>query len=568
MFSKPFVSNSSNLRAQFKSMLTKRSLSVLLAGFAVLILSCNQNRTPPVNYFSDSSMQTIASLQDQRNAKDLIHYLKAKHAMHRIAAAKAMGNICDTASISFLNVAMLTDQEKDVRKMAAWALGQYRDSSMCGKLCHAATLELDEATLASILEAIGKCADEEGVQLLSDFRRVEGIMAEGHAAGMMNARRMGKSPTGFFAHCKRYLDDEKSTALTKMYSAYAINKLPSDGEDICSLSENWKAKNTDPDVLVALKRICPETQPATELKPFDASAIDTSLAPYPLSTLLRSFSYSEIPAREYLENLAQVHRYQIVRTTAAELYFDSYADADSIDGALRSFLKYCLISKDPALISLAANYVTKTAGRFNYNLKRNIPSMLSYVRSTLKSPSQWETILDVEQAIAAQKRKTFVPPVVPYNHPVDWEAVKKISKDQQVVLKTNKGEMVIQLHVEQAPGSVWNFINEVNAGHYNNRYFHRVVPDFVIQGGCPRGDGWGSPDWCQRSEFTPYLRYKRGSVGLASVGKDTEGVQFFITHNATPHLDGRYTIFGEVIEGLDVIDKIELGDQIISISLR
>jgi cyclophilin family peptidyl-prolyl cis-trans isomerase len=87
----------------------------------------------------------------------------------------------------------------------------------------------------------------------------------------------------------------------------------------------------------------------------------------------------------------------------------------------------------------------------------------------------------------------------------------------------------------------------------------------VIQGGCPRGDGWGALDWIQRSEFSYTQSYKPGSIGLASAGKDTEGVQFFITHTYTTNLDGKYTLFGQVEEGLDIVNSISIGDKIIDI---
>ncbi|MGB0850626.1 MAG: peptidylprolyl isomerase [Bacteroidia bacterium] len=138
-------------------------------------------------------------------------------------------------------------------------------------------------------------------------------------------------------------------------------------------------------------------------------------------------------------------------------------------------------------------------------------------------------------------------------------------KDQQVIIETNQGNITIQLFVEDAPGTVSNFLKLIDSGFYDGKYFHRVVPQFVIQGGCPRGDGWGSLDWTQRSEFSNYQGYKAGTVGVASAGKDTEGVQFFITHCSTPHLDGRYSIFARVIDGMNVVNKIEIGDKIISI---
>ncbi|MBL7838159.1 MAG: peptidylprolyl isomerase, partial [Bacteroidetes bacterium] len=102
--------------------------------------------------------------------------------------------------------------------------------------------------------------------------------------------------------------------------------------------------------------------------------------------------------------------------------------------------------------------------------------------------------------------------------------------DKLLKITTSKGEIVIKLKVNESPASVANFMKLVDSGYYNGKYFHRMVSDFVVQGGCPRGDGWGSLNWMQKSEFSNELRYQPGSVGLASSGKDSEGVQFFITH--------------------------------------
>jgi len=115
--------------------------------------------------------------------------------------------------------------------------------------------------------------------------------------------------------------------------------------------------------------------------------------------------------------------------------------------------------------------------------------------------------------------------------------------------------------IENAPGSTANFVKLAKKDFYNNAVIHRVVPNFVVQGGCPRGDGWGSSDNSIRSEF-PDLQYLEGYVGMASAGKDTETCQWFITHCPTPHLDGHYSIFGKVIEGMEVVHKIEMNDHV------
>ncbi|MCI0471135.1 MAG: peptidylprolyl isomerase [Candidatus Aminicenantes bacterium] len=144
---------------------------------------------------------------------------------------------------------------------------------------------------------------------------------------------------------------------------------------------------------------------------------------------------------------------------------------------------------------------------------------------------------------------------------MNWPAVTAVKSRQQIKIKTTKGDIVIELFVNDSPGSAANFLRLIQAGFYKNDTFHRVVPNFVIQAGCPRGDGWGGPDFTIRSEFSP-LYYEEGSVGMASSGKDTEGSQWFITHSPTPHLDGRYTIFGKVVSGMEAVHRIEIGDMI------
>lgn len=135
------------------------------------------------------------------------------------------------------------------------------------------------------------------------------------------------------------------------------------------------------------------------------------------------------------------------------------------------------------------------------------------------------------------------------------------------VITTNRGEIEIELLVEVAPLTVLNFMNLASDGFYDGLIFHRVVPNFVVQGGCPRGDGWGGPAHFIRCENSD-LPYERGTVGMATSGRDTGGSQFFITHSPQPHLEARHTIFGQVLYGIDVVDKIVVGDVIEEITIR
>jgi cyclophilin family peptidyl-prolyl cis-trans isomerase len=131
---------------------------------------------------------------------------------------------------------------------------------------------------------------------------------------------------------------------------------------------------------------------------------------------------------------------------------------------------------------------------------------------------------------------------------------------------TDKGSFTIELLPEDAPLTVDNFIELARRGFFNGLTFHRVVPNFVIQGGDPRGDGNGGPGYQIRCEINE-VAYDRGAVGMALSGKDTGGSQWFVTHSPQPHLDGGYTVFGRVTKGIDVVDKIARGDLIHRISV-
>lgn len=133
---------------------------------------------------------------------------------------------------------------------------------------------------------------------------------------------------------------------------------------------------------------------------------------------------------------------------------------------------------------------------------------------------------------------------------------------KQATIDFENGEqMVVELYDEAAPNTVANFEKLANTEFYDGLTFHRVIPDFVIQGGCPDGTGAGGPGYtikCE-TEGNPH-KHERGTLSMAHAGKDTGGSQFFVCHSPQPHLDGRHTVFGKVIEGVDTVDRVRMGD--------
>ena len=139
---------------------------------------------------------------------------------------------------------------------------------------------------------------------------------------------------------------------------------------------------------------------------------------------------------------------------------------------------------------------------------------------------------------------------------------------KQAVIETSKGTIRLVLHHAETPKTCKNFEDLATSGFYNGLKFHRVIPDFMIQGGCPKGDGTGGPGYQFEDEFHASLKHDGpGVLSMANAGPNTNGSQFFITHLATPWLDGKHTVFGRVTEGQDVVDAIVAGDTITSITV-
>ena len=133
---------------------------------------------------------------------------------------------------------------------------------------------------------------------------------------------------------------------------------------------------------------------------------------------------------------------------------------------------------------------------------------------------------------------------------------------------TAKGVIKVDLLPEKSPLTVANFVNLAQRGFYDGLSFHRVIADFMIQGGCPEGSGRGGPGYRFEDETGNGVRHERGVLSMANAGPNTNGSQFFITHVATPWLDGKHTVFGKVVEGLDVVDAIAQGDAIHSVKIE
>ncbi len=480
------------------------------------------------NLWLNKDCRAIYEWQDKRNSKELLRYFKHKNEKYRRLAVLAFGSVQDTLAVPDLLKVLKNDQDFTVRAAAAYSLGQMRKPWLCSDLLKAYKANDDKLVRYELLEAIVKCATKEAipffehVDLSNSYMHVEELYSKFAKGIFFSARRGFKSDSMI-----ERLNSIKSSSPITAYVYHNLTKnKPKGANDTLLL----KPVVTDKQCLDSLSRLA------------DA--------------------YYKVKVLETWQVNPKV--YYILAFSNEPHFLRSYCMEQYLKGKLKdtNVIHQCLTSNNLAFISMAAEKIRKDS--INWDSARNVQYLLS-AKKSLTMPRDFEAYVEIEKTLCYLQKKIYqyAPPT--YNHPINWQYIEKLKPEEKVKITTDKGTMVMTCYVNEAPASVANFLLLVDSCYYSKKYIHRMVPDFVVQGGCPRGDGWGALNWTQRSEFSPNLNYKKGSIGLASAGKDSEGVQIFITHGFTPSLDGRYTIFAEITEGLEIIDQLNIGDQIISI---
>ena len=472
---------------------------------------------------------------------------------------------------------------------------------------------------------LGKTKSEEAPRLIKMFQQVESQTPDwrvqvqlARSCGLLS----GSDPSLLdilLAYLKSPNDHVRITTLTTLASLdTAVVSASEDREKILTdvkhlaLTPSKEAPLVQGEAMVTLSRIFP-----TEFAEMSGSLIKKGADNLLRAKYIEALSYIPtepnlhyvmtcltddsvrvaMAAWDFLQNMIQP------RALRGHLTDSSFID--SIPGVVMSSMTSALNRNDFAISTLVATVFSDSSVFDTFKragFARMIIDGLSSAYSALSSSSDAEAMLAIQQTLM-RIGDTAVVPIVsksladsnrdvargaarvlakitgrsydvgilksqPNVRPeTDWKLLESIKPNQRVVFRTTKGTFTMRLRKDDAPFTVLAFFKLVKQKFYNGLTFHRVVPDFVIQGGDPRGDGWGGPGFTIRSEWS-LANFERGSVGMASSGKDTEGCQFFITHIPTPHLDGRYTLFATVSTGMEVVDKIQVGDKILSAELR
>ncbi|WP_084523819.1 peptidylprolyl isomerase [Adhaeribacter aquaticus] len=616
----------------------------------------------PVNKFQDTTLRSIFNYQDERQTDNLLPYLKNPSSTDREEAALAFGSVQDKKAIPFLED-LLTDKKAEVRKAAAYSLGQLADKTSEANIIKAIQQEKQPEVRAELLEALGKCATQTGIDFLSTFNSDSLLEQTGQAWGLYRANaknldydkaipkaiyllnavnkqaaRLGaahflaRTPNLNLFDFTSKLSSVASTDPSpdvRMAAVQTLGKILTD-EPILTLQnlaqqdpdyrvrinalralgnrdyakvkqtiyrglsdKNIHTATAAADLLLAKAPLEDSARLLTQAKQDQrwrvratllAAALKNASNKTPVNNLIlkhynatnnnyeKGFLLAalsqDLTNFRFIEKETFAKASPILASYGIQALADSRKNKDflpSLVSTFASIFKRAIESGDVALIGITAGLLQEA----ELNFKESFPdyAFLIIARDKLKLPQDMETYQELQKTINFFEGKAPAePPKNPYTHPINWVLIQKLKPNQQVLLKTNKGNITLQLFTEEAPGTVANFVELIQKGFYNNKSFHRVVPNFVVQGGDPRGDGWGGTDYAIRSELAN-LRYAEGYVGMASAGKDTESCQWFITHSPTPHLDGRYTIFAKVLKGLPVVHALEIGDIIQTVTL-
>ncbi len=491
---------------------------------------------------------------------------------------------------------LTTDPDPIVRANAARVLGATEDKASFDALLDRALKDKDSRVRVSAIRALASLRDARAAKPL--LERSNFLMALSDSALPRGLNEILEIATAL-GRVLQGTGNQETLAWLKTFRAVLNNRGPeaevafvriSPGAYLSGLGDGKPAKQNAQKTLLlnwragsssaqALGEIAVLPDPAVSKKAFLSAAEDILLAMLDyrnsgmnINTLVAVHSEYAIPdvLRAYAafkpKDLAEILRKHlkesdvIIRATAAELLGELPPD-ETNTGALIAALPVALADKElnDAALAILDSLAKQKSAQANEAIKTALNSQDYLIRRKGVALLKANGAGDFTSRIGSvQTRNTIA----------DYErAIARIGKQINAVVTTTKGSFTISLLPDHATLNVDNFVQLAKRGYFKEITVHRVVPNFVIQDGDPRGDGNGGPSYQIRCEINE-VPYERGAVGMALSGKDTGGSQWFVTHSPQPHLDGGYTVFGNVVAGMDVVDAIARGDVIRSIAIK
>jgi cyclophilin family peptidyl-prolyl cis-trans isomerase/HEAT repeat protein len=452
--------------------------------------------------------------------------------------SRAKGVTLDSLAIVALSKTLAQDVDPNIRMALALGLGKTKSLVAFNAIQNRLNIEKDYRVKCNAIRALANFGYVEVLPIVTSMLEDENQHVASTVANYFVEHGIPRGANFYWANAK----DTTLHWQTRMILYKATNKFMPTYFEVSKFSVNREIKQ----VL------------ATANNPYQKAAALDALAEYNWN--YRFIKDQNFDGEEAIIRMASVGALAKIARDPEFVRFFGTNGSKKVKKELADAFEEVIIKRDPAMTAVAAEL----------DFKSYLDS-LDFLKLTLEKlslPREVETYNELKKTIAFfEGKEDNEAYVVPYNHPIDWEIFKGINKKAKAELKTEKGIITLELLRDVAPGTVVNFVQLSKNGFFNGKNFHRVVSNFVIQGGCPRGDGFGALDYTIRSELPPVYFDQGGLMGMASAGNHTECTQFFITHSPTPHLDGNYTIFARVIEGMDVVHQIEQDDVIESVTI-
>jgi cyclophilin family peptidyl-prolyl cis-trans isomerase/HEAT repeat protein len=552
-----------------ESMKPKPNRSLVLLGITAMLRAKPEGGARTVALFLTSTdarvREDAANALARLRSKESLERLRAMLAadtdpVARANAARALGAAEDTAAFDALAARAATDTDARVRVSAVRALAQLKEARAAEPLIKRggelfATYKSSKAggvasppevnELLELATAIGRVLqntnDERAIKLLRGMRdggvvapEVETALARVASAQYVRDRAVAE----FIAHVASS-KDRNVTWQRVSATAQGLGELAG----VTSAMVGNSVASLQADAQIALRSLIQSPNTPALAVP-DALRALAAFKPLDLAAVARAALRSEDV---------------IVRATAADILSELPPDADNSRALVEALPRALTDETDDAALSVLGALSKQPGAEASDAIRTALETTDYLVRRRAA-----DTLRERAGGADATRR---VETVNTRNHRADYErAAARIGKSVRAVVLTDKGAFTIELFPEDAPLTVDNFVGLARRSYFNGVAFHRVVPNFVVQGGDPRGDGNGGPGYQIRCEIN-MMPYGRGAVGMALSGKDTGGSQWFVTHSPQPHLDGGYTVFGRVVEGMDVIDRIGRGDLIRSVTV-
>jgi len=495
--------------------------------------------------------------------------LSAKSQPERWSAALAAGRLRNPALTSPLRT-HVDESRPEMRWRVAYALGRIGNPGGAPAL---RTLARDASEIVRYHAArgLGEVLDSTSVEVLTSLLKDPAWRVRvnaAHALGALGARNAGKAVASLLRDPSAHVRWEAALALGAMRDSTAAPAL------MRALSDS--SVGVVQGAATALLRIqgeraIPTIAPELDLLPgFLRSGLVEALGPIPgtmaLQTLIaRARDTTDVPQAQ----------------GAISALAGRKDDAKPSIAVLRELLK----ARDFTIVSSAADALAQLGdstsapelaallARFGTTEDADIRASAAGALATLKTKDALAALGNARRDPERRIRETVcaalgLPPdsIGLVKNPLLRSAGGMVTP-ATALIRTTKGVVVIALDHTRAPLTVENFVRLARSKYFDGITFHRVVPNFVVQAGCPRGDGWGGPGYEIPCEYND-RPYAVGTVGMALSGKDTGGSQWFVTLSPQPRLEGRYTVFGEVKQGMDVVERIMPGDRILSVTFR